>query len=33
VSRWAHLTRQPFHRPATQSGRNQCIRGSACRKG
>jgi hypothetical protein len=31
-SRWAHLTRWPFHRPATRSGRSQCIRGSACRR-
>ena len=31
-SQWVHSTRQPFHRPATRSGRSQCIRGWACRR-
>jgi len=32
-SQWVHLTRQPFHRPATRFGRSRCICGLACRQG
>ena len=31
-SRWARLTRQPFRRLATRSGRSRCIPGSGCRR-